>query len=117
MHALPGVRSLSILANNPVVVSWSLILHTGSIATIWPMFGIANQLLAVIAPCVGSTVRINEGKARYAAVTLVPMAILATTTFSAGWCAVTDLFLPMTRLPTTQIRRRIGLPAFLQPDA
>ena len=138
-HWLPG----TILATSLVVASWSLILHTGSIDTIWPMFGIANQLLAVIALCVGTTVLINEGKGRYATVTLVPLAVLSTTTLSAGWCAVTDLFLPMTRLPATQIKgwfnatmtvlmmaavltilfdsarrwRRPGLPASLLPDA
>ncbi len=92
---LPG----TLLATSLVVVAWASILHTGSIDTIWPMFGIANQLLAVIALCVGTSVLINEGKARYAWVTLAPMTVLATTTLSAGWCSVTDLFLPMTQKP------------------
>jgi len=92
---LPG----TLLSTSLVVVSWASILHTGSIDTIWPMFGIANQLLAVIALCVATAVLVNEGKARYAWVTLAPMAVLATTTLSAGWCSVTDLFLPMTHKP------------------
>ena len=43
---------------------------TGSISTIWPMFGIANQLLAAVALAIGTTILINLGRARYAWVTL-----------------------------------------------
>ena len=50
--------------------AWSYFIWTGSISTIWPMFGIANQLLASVALAVGTTIIINQGKARYAWVTL-----------------------------------------------
>ena len=59
------------------------------------MFGIANQLLAVIALAVGTTVLINAGRARYAWVTLVPLTFVAITTLTAGWLSVRDNFCPM----------------------
>ena len=52
--------------------------------TIWPMFGIANQMLAVIALAIVSAYLVNEGRAKYLWVTVVPMLVVATTTFSAG---------------------------------
>jgi carbon starvation protein len=77
---LPG----SILATLAVTVGWGLLVYNGSIATIWPMFGIANQLLSVVALCLVTTLLINSGRARYAPVTLVPMLFVSTTTLSAG---------------------------------
>src|SRR5262249_42282513 len=53
---LPG----TIVSSALVVTTWGYFIHTGSIATIWPMFGIANQLLASAALCVGTTVIINS---------------------------------------------------------
>jgi carbon starvation protein len=58
------------------------------------MFGIANQLLAAIALSVATTVMINAGRAKYAAVTLAPMAFVMTTTLTAAWQLVHDRFLP-----------------------
>ena len=69
---MPG----TILSTGLVVIAWSYFILTGSIAQIWPMFGIANQLLASVALCVGTTVIINAGRARYAWVTLVPLAFV-----------------------------------------
>ena len=63
---LPG----SIVSTLLVVCAWGYFIWTGSISTIWPMFGIANQLLASVALAVGTTIIINSGKARYAWVTL-----------------------------------------------
>ncbi|MGE5814696.1 MAG: carbon starvation protein A [Acidobacteriota bacterium] len=89
---LPG----SIISTGLVVFAWAYFIWTGSISTIWPMFGIANQLLAAVALAVGSTIIINLGKAKYAWVTLVPMAFVAVTTLSAGALSVRDIFWPMT---------------------
>ena len=56
-------------------------------------------MLAAIALAVGTTIIINMGKARYAWVTLVPLAFVGTTTLVAGWKNITDNFLPMTQNP------------------
>ncbi|MFI5176411.1 MAG: carbon starvation protein A [Terriglobia bacterium] len=97
---LPG----SILATGMIVFAWAYFIMTGSISTIWPMFGIANQLLASIALCVGTTVIINSGRARYAWVTLLPLSFVATTTLTAGWLSITGNFIPLTQNPTTALQ-------------
>ncbi len=85
---LPG----SIISTALVVVAWAGLIWTGSIETIWPMFGIANQLLAAIALCVVTTMIINSGRARYVWITLVPMAFVMTTTATAGYQLVFGKF-------------------------
>ena len=59
------------------------------------MFGIANQLLASVALAVGTTIIINQGKARYAWITLLPLSFVAVTTLTAGVMSVRDNFWPM----------------------
>jgi len=81
---LPG----SMLSTGVVVLAWATLLYDGAIDSIWPMFGIANQLLAATALCVATTILINEGKQRFMWVTLIPLCILLTTTLSAGAAAV-----------------------------
>jgi carbon starvation protein len=100
----PDWLPANLLASALVVAAWSYFIFTGSIDTIWPMFGIANQLLAVVALCVGTTFLINRGRARYAWVTLVPMCVIATTTLSAGALSLTDIFWPMTSRPGFELR-------------
>src|SRR5438477_10562239 len=65
------------------------------------MFGIANQLLAVVALCVATTVIINMGKARYCWVTIAPLSFVATTTLVAGWESIRDIFWPQAQNPLT----------------
>jgi carbon starvation protein len=88
----------SVAASMLVVAGWSYFIYTGSIQTLWPMFGVANQLLAVVALTVATTVLINEGRSKYAWVTIVPMLFVGTTTLTAGYMSIRDIFLPM-RLP------------------
>jgi carbon starvation protein len=88
---LPG----SVVSTLLVVVAWAYFIWTGSISTIWPMFGIANQLLASVALAVGTTIIINNGKARYAWVTLAPLAFVSITTLTAGVLSIRDNFWPM----------------------
>jgi carbon starvation protein len=88
---LPGSIASTLL----VVCAWGYFIWTGSISTIWPMFGIANQLLASVALAVGTTIIINMGKVRYAWVTLVPLSFVSVTTLTAGALSVRDNFWPM----------------------
>ena len=85
----------SVLATLIVVGGWSYFIGTGSIDTIWPMFGIANQLLASVALAIGTIVIVNAGRARYAWVTLAPLCWVATNTLTAGFLSVRDNFWPM----------------------
>jgi carbon starvation protein len=97
---IPGAVITSAL----IVIGWTYFIRTGSVSTIWPMFGIANQLLAAIALCVGTTVIMNSGRAKYAWVTITPLAFVATTTLIAGWRSIFDNFLKETLKPETAFR-------------
>ena len=96
---MPG----AVLATLLVVSSWSYFIWNGSINTIWPMFGIANQLLAAVALAVGTTIIINMGKARYAWVTGLPLAFVSVTTLTAGVLSVRDNFWPMATGPNPKL--------------
>jgi hypothetical protein len=69
-----------LIASVLVVVSWGYLIYTGSISTIWPLFGVGNQLLATIALAVTTTFLINNGKQRYAWTTAIPMVFVGVTT-------------------------------------
>jgi carbon starvation protein len=88
---LPG----TVVSTALVVAGWSYFIFTGSIQTLWPMFGVANQLLAVVALTIGTTVLVNEGRSRYAWVTLLPLVFVGTTTLTGGFLSITTIFLPM----------------------
>jgi len=78
---MPGGIGASLL----VVGSWGYLLATGSVSTIWPMFGAANQLLGMLALCVGTTVLIKMDKAQYLWVTAVPMVFVGVITLSGSY--------------------------------
>jgi carbon starvation protein len=92
---LPG----NLIATFFVVMGWGYLIYTGTISTIWPLFGTGNQLLATIALAIGTTFLINMRKAKYAFLTAVPMCFLGVTTVTAGILSVKDIFWPLTRQP------------------
>jgi carbon starvation protein len=94
----------SLLATGLVVFGWGYFIYTGNVETIWPMFGMANQLLAVIALAVVTSVIINSGRGRYAPVTLLPMLFVVTTTSTTAYREITGKFWKMTSDPAFAVR-------------
>ena len=94
----------SIVSTLAIVLAWSYFLYAGSIETIWPMFGIANQLLATVGLAIATIVLVNLGRTRYVWVTVCPMAFVAVTTVTAGILSIRDNFWPMTSSPEPATR-------------
>ncbi len=96
---LPG----NLITSGLIVFAWGYFIYTGSVSTIWPMFGTANQLLATIALAVGTSFLINRGKLKYAWITIVPMVFVGVTTITAAWMNVMNIYLPQIAESTTRV--------------
>ena len=92
---LPG----NLVTTTLVVFAWGYLIYTGSISTLWPLFGTGNQLLATIALAVCTAFLINMGRTKYAWITAVPMLFVGVTTLTAGVLSIKNIFWPLTKVP------------------
>lgn len=102
---LPG----NLITSALIVFAWAYFIYTGTVSTIWPMFGTANQLLATIALAIGTSFIINRGRGKYAWVTIIPMVFVGVTTFTAGFLNMKNIYLPQVHEPETIILGLINL--------
>ena len=99
----------ALISTGLVVFGWGYFIWTGSISTIWPMFGTANQLLASVALAVGTSAILNSGRKKFVWVTLIPLVFVSTTTLTACWLNITDNFFPLTENPQTMVQAYINI--------
>jgi carbon starvation protein len=86
----PGIIITSFL----FTFSWGYLVYTGDISTIWPLFGMSNQLLATSGLIICTTMLIRCGKARYAWITALPGFFMIPVTLSAGYLNITRNYIP-----------------------
>ena len=91
-----------------VVFAWGYFIYTGSVSTIWPMFGVANQLLATLALAVGTSYLINTGKRKYIWITLVPMTFVGITTITGGVMNMLNIYIPQIANEKTSVQGTIN---------
>jgi carbon starvation protein len=88
---MPGI----IITSLAVVMSWGYLVYNGEISTIWPMFGVANQLLATTALIIGTSIILrNNRKKIYGLITFLPMLFMLATTVTAGIQNIFNNYLP-----------------------
>jgi carbon starvation protein len=102
---LPG----NLITSAIIVFAWAYFIYTGSVSTIWPMFGTANQLLATIALAIGTSFIINRGRAKYAWVTIVPLTFVGITTLTAAFLNIKNIYLPQIQVTKTMVPGIINL--------
>jgi carbon starvation protein len=84
----------ALLTTTFVCVIWTYFVWSGSVALLWPLLGISNQLLACIALGTMTGWLVNHDRARYAWVTMLPLCFVGTATETAGWQLLTRQFIP-----------------------
>ncbi|TWH51594.1 carbon starvation protein A [Sporomusa sp. KB1] len=89
-HWIPGIIFTSAL----ISFAWGYLLFGGSIASIWPLFGLSNQLLASMALTIGTTMLLRMGKAKYLWVTLIPLCFMLVTAMTAGFYNIFEFYVP-----------------------
>ncbi|MFZ1685465.1 MAG: carbon starvation protein A [Candidatus Zixiibacteriota bacterium] len=88
---MPGV----LLSGTIISFLWGYLVYGGDISTIWPLFGVANQLLATLALAIGTSFILERsGRWSYAMITFIPSIFMFATTFAAGILNITDNYLP-----------------------
>jgi len=87
---MPGVIIASIL----FTFAWGYLVYTGNVSSIWPLFGISNQLLAACGLIVCTTMLIRMNRGKYALVSAIPGVAMAIFTFWAGYIQVMDIYIP-----------------------
>ncbi len=102
---LPG----NIITSGLIVFAWGYFIYTGTVSTIWPMFGTANQLLATVALAIGTSFIVNRGRIKYAWVTLIPMVFVGVTTLTAGFLNIKNIYLPQAGAASTRVPGMINL--------
>lgn len=112
----PGVIGVSVL----VCYLWGYLLYGGDIGTVWPLFGVSNQLLASIALAIGTSVILRRcnGKLSYGLITFVPMVYLFCSVLTAGYWMIANVYLPAHNyLNTTLSGIMMGLSIVVMVDA
>jgi len=94
VHWTPGIIFTSAL----ISAAWGYLIFGGSIASIWPLFGLSNQLLASMTLAIGTTILLRLGKRRYLWVTLVPLCFMIVTAMTAGFYNIFQFYLPKGQL-------------------
>jgi carbon starvation protein len=102
---LPG----NLITSGLIVFAWGYFIYTGTVGTIWPMFGTANQLLATIALAIGTSFIINRGRVKYAWVTILPMTFVGITTMTAAFLNIKNIYIPQVAEDATIIPGLINL--------
>jgi carbon starvation protein len=102
---MPG----NLFTSGLIVFAWGYFIYTGTVTTIWPMFGTANQLLATIALAIGTSFIINRGRVKYAWVTVIPMTFVGITTMTAAILNIKNIYLPQILDKSTMVPGLINL--------
>lgn len=94
VHWTPGIVFTSAL----ISFAWGYLIYGGSIASIWPLFGLSNQLLASMSLTIGTTILLRMDKAKYAWITLAPLCFMIVTALTAGFYNIFEFYLPKGQL-------------------